>query len=221
MSEPHHPPIQHIIWDWNGTLLDDLGLCLVIINGMLARRDLPPVSHNSYLEVFDFPVQDYYQRVGFDFSQTPFEQLSDEFISAYELGRPTCRLMPGAREILAFLAEQGLSQSILSASKAAYLEKAVVDYGIEGHFSSVHGLADHHAAGKLELARQFMAGCQLDPAQMLLVGDTTHDGEIAAELGVSCLLIPNGHHSRSRLEATACPVIPSLAALQDYLSQGL
>ena len=218
MNAPQGTTLKHIIWDWNGTLLDDLGLCLVIINGMLTRHDLPPVSHNAYLELFDFPVQDYYQRIGFDFSQTPFETLSDEFITAYELGRPTCRLMAGAREVLALVQNRGLTQSILSASKAAYLTKAVAEYGIQDHFSSVQGLNDHHAAGKLALAQSFLEESGLDPSQTLLVGDTTHDGHIAGELGLGCILIPNGHHSRARLEEVGFPVLPSLADLGELLS---
>ena len=210
MSTPPSKPLKHIIWDWNGTLLDDLGLCLMIINSMLSARDLPPVSHNAYLEVFDFPVRDYYIRLGFDFSQEPFETVSTEFITAYELGRPNCQLMAGAREILEQAADRGLSQSILSASKTTYLNKAVDEYGIQGHFSSVQGLNDHHAAGKLALAQDFLENSDLDPSQTLLVGDTTHDGHIAGELGLGCILIPNGHHSRSRLEEVGFPVLCEL-----------
>jgi len=206
-------PTRHLIWDWNGTLLDDLELCLEIINGMLRERALPAITRSSYLEIFDFPVQNYYQAIGFDFSREPFEKVSDQFIQAYEKGRPGCQLMDGSREILAQMASLGISQSILSASRASYLVKAVAEYGIEGFFTSVHGLDNHHAAGKLDLARAFLKTCQLDPAAMLLVGDTTHDGEIARALGVPCILIPRGHHSRRRLEETGFQVVSSLADL--------
>ena len=206
--------LQHIIWDWNGTLLDDLELCLEIINGMLKERELPAITRESYLEVFDFPVKNYYQKLGFDFSLEPFEAVSDQFIQAYERGRPECQLMDGSREILAALSSRRISQSILSASRRVYLTKAVQEYGIESHFNSIEGLDNHHAAGKLELAYQFLEFCPFDPAEMLLVGDTTHDGDIARALGVDCMLIPNGHHSRERLAATGLPVLNSLLELK-------
>jgi phosphoglycolate phosphatase-like HAD superfamily hydrolase/membrane protease YdiL (CAAX protease family) len=209
--------IKHIIWDWNGTLLDDLDMCLDIIGGMLTERNLPAIDKESYLEIFDFPVKDYYQKIGFDFSQEPFETISDQFIGAYEKGRPDCDLIGGAREILAHAARLGLSQSILSASKNSYLLKAVEDYGIAGYFTAVLGIDNHHAAGKLALAQAFLESSSLDPQEMLLVGDTTHDGDIARAIGVNCVLIPNGHHSRSRLEETGFPVIDSLNDLRRIL----
>lgn len=209
--------IKHIIWDWNGTLLDDLELCLEIINRMLSARSLDAISRESYLQVFDFPVSSYYQMIGFDFTQEPFESISNEFIQAYESGRPNCALMPGTRRILAYTASRGISQSILSASKGSYLGKAVVEYEISDYFSSVQGLDNHHAAGKLELSKDFLRSCVHAPQEMLLVGDTTHDGSIAAELGLNCVLIPNGHHSRRRLEETNIPVASSLFDLQDLI----
>lgn len=206
--------IKHVIWDWNGTLLDDLDLCLEIINAMLADRELPGITREGYLDVFDFPVRDYYLQIGFDFNEEPFESLSDEFITAYEKGRPDCKLMDGAYQILAHTASLGISQSILSASKGSYLKKAIVEYDIKEFFNAVQGLDNHHAAGKLDLAKEYMGSCRVAPNEILLVGDTTHDRIIAAEIGVHCVLIPNGHHSRQRLEKTGAPVVSSLLQLK-------
>jgi phosphoglycolate phosphatase-like HAD superfamily hydrolase/membrane protease YdiL (CAAX protease family) len=212
--------IQHIIWDWNGTLLDDLEICLEIINNMLAARKLGSLSRNSYTHVFDFPVKDYYEKIGFDFEIEPFQVLSDEFIAAYEKGRPDCGLLEGVREILDFTAGLGISQSILSASKEEYLKIAVDEYQIADYFTVIQGLDNHNAAGKLDLAREFMASCAIPPSQILMVGDTTHDSAIASELGVNCILIPNGHHSRPRLENTNYPVLDSLEDLKAILQPG-
>ena len=209
--------IRHIIWDWNGTLLDDLDLVLEIINNQLAARDLPPLSRQAYQEVFDFPVKNFYQKIGFDFGRESFESVSAEYIQAYERARPGCELMGGAREVLAHAASLGISQSILSASKGSYLIKAAAEYGIAGYFNAIQGLEDHYAAGKLELAEQFLASCGLPPDQLLIVGDTTHDGWIAGKLGLNCLLIPNGHHSRQRLESANFQVIDSIPALKELI----
>ena len=90
---------KHIIWDWNGTLFDDAWLCVDIMNGMLARWDLPPVTPASYEALFDFPVRDYYRTIGWDFSVVPFETLSDEFISTYYRRMNECPLRGEAREL--------------------------------------------------------------------------------------------------------------------------
>ena len=211
-------PYTHIIWDWNGTLLDDIQLCLRVINTLLSKRDLPTVSKNRYLEIFGFPVQDYYQKLGFDFSQEPFETISTEFITAYEAGRSNCPLMPDAWNILDSISKMGIAQSILSASKKDYLDEAVLDYGLEGIFCAVQGLDNHHAAGKAEIAQSFMTESDLDPKRVLLIGDTIHDGEIAREIGVDCWLIPNGHQSRHRLSSLNLPLLRSLVQVEKLIS---
>jgi phosphoglycolate phosphatase len=207
----------HIIWDWNGTLLDDLNLCLEIINNLLSKNHLPAVSRDNYLAIFGFPVQDYYQNIGFDFEKESFEFVSTEFISAYEKGRPNCLLMSGAQETLEWFLSSGYTQSILSASKQAYLNKAVLDYGIKDYFISINGLDNHHAAGKFDLAKEFMIDQDLAPNTILLIGDTLHDAEIAASLGVDCWLIPNGHQGRQRLESAGVPILDSLSDLSIHI----
>lgn len=214
-----HSRLDLLIWDWNGTLLDDLQLCLEIINNLLAARNLPPVSQKRYLEIFGFPVQDYYQQLGFDFSQEPFEAISTEFITAYEQGRPECQLMDGAEQALAAGADLGLTQTIISASKKDYLRNAVREYGIDHYFRDVLGLNNHHAAGKSLLAADYLANASWQPDRILMIGDTTHDASIAASLGIRCLLIPNGHHSQVRLLSTGAVVIESLLEVPGFINQ--
>ncbi|MGB2963524.1 MAG: HAD hydrolase-like protein [Anaerolineales bacterium] len=203
-------PYSHIIWDWNGTLLDDIDLCVKTINDLLVKRHLPGISQEEYLETFEFPVSTYYQKIGFSFELEPFSEISKEFITAYEKGRRGCQLMPGARETLEVLSSNGYTQSILSASKQTYLNQAVIDYGINHHFSSINGLDNYHAAGKSGIARQFMDTQKLAPEDILLIGDTKHDAEIARLLGIDCWLIPNGHQSYQRLAESNVPLVESL-----------
>jgi phosphoglycolate phosphatase-like HAD superfamily hydrolase/membrane protease YdiL (CAAX protease family) len=207
-SIPQKP--DHLIWDWNGTLLDDRSLCLEIINAILESRHLPVLTLEKYQEVFDFPVKDYYQRLGFDFSVEPFEDISTKFIATYEVRRPECQLMAGAREALDTASKLGISQSIISASKLAYLAPAVKEYGIEPYFARIMGLDNHHAAGKQALVEEFLAANNLDPAKVLMIGDTVHDAAITKSLGLNCILIPGGHHSKDRLQHTTALVIDSL-----------
>ncbi len=215
MSEIKMLDFKHVIWDWNGTLLDDLDLCISIINPMLQKRGLKPVSRAQYLDIFNFPVQDYYLKIGFDFEVEPFEIVSTEFITAYETGRPDCQLMDDARETLEIIHNSGRTQSILSASKSSYLNQAVVDYDIKKYFNAINGLDNHHAAGKVSLARSYMKTAGHNSGEVLLIGDTIHDADIANEIGVKFILIPNGHQNRNRLATAGGTLIDRLSDLQD------
>jgi phosphoglycolate phosphatase len=205
---------QHIIWDWNGTLLDDAWLCREIMNGMLGRRDLPRLSAERYAQIFDFPVKAYYQRAGWDFEKEPFVELSDEFIQEYERRKLECPLREGAVEVLTGNTNMGIPQSIISASKQTSVEEMVKWYRVENLFVAVHGLDNHHAFGKVDIGLQWVSELKLDPSEIVMVGDTTHDQEVAEAMGVDCILIPSGHQDKERLAASGVPVIDSLAELE-------
>ena len=208
----------HLIWDWNGTLLNDLDLCLETINTMLVRRGLETISLEMYRQVFTFPVQDFYEKAGFDFKLEPFEVISTEFILAYEAGKENSCLMPGAGKILSDLSNLGYRQSVLSAREATRLNQGIQEYGLEGRFMTVYGLDNHHAASKLDLGLAFIADQDLDPNKILVIGDTTHDADVAAAMGVDCWLIPNGHQDVVRLEAAGVPLIPNITDIPARLA---
>jgi phosphoglycolate phosphatase len=203
----------HVIWDWNGTLLDDAWLFIEVLKGMLADRNLPPVSAEHYAQIFGFPVKDYFQKAGFDFKREPFTKINDEFFGEYERRKLECRLREGAVEILSEIIGRGITQSILSASPQIYLDEVVKFFDLEGFFIARHGLKDNVAFGKVDVGLQWLSELGLPPNQILMVGDTIHDHEVAGTLGVDCILIPGGHQDRGRLEATGAPVIDSLAEL--------
>lgn len=203
----------HIIWDWNGTLLDDVWLCVEIINRLLAEWDLSPVSMERYRSVFTFPVRHYYEALGFNFSVASWEKVSTAFITIYEQNRRRCLLMQDAKSTLQQISSLGLTQSVLSASKQDYLEKAIEEYALKDLFCALSGLDNHHAAGKEGIGREFIARHGLDGSEILLIGDTLHDAHVAAAIGADCCLISAGHQTTERLVSSSLPVIPSLADL--------
>lgn len=206
-------PYRHIIWDWNGTLFDDAWLCVSIMNGMLARRQLPALTLAHYESIFDFPVEDYYRLLGFDFDADPFLVLSDEFIGAYNQRVTECGLRRGALSVLERAHRLGLTQSILSAMEQSNLDRLTDHFHLRHYFTDVVGLSDHHARGKVDTAKTWIAEQSIPPTDMIFVGDTTHDAEVADALGVKCLHIYSGHHSRDRLSATGAPILALLTEL--------
>lgn len=212
-NQSGHPPYKHIIWDWNGTLFDDAWLCLEVINGLLESRRLSPVTADHYQAVFGFPVIDYYRQVGFNFDHEPFEVVSTAFIQGYEAKRNECQLRTGTFDALKRTTAHGLSQSILSASQQSSLSQIVTQLGLADFFVRVWGIDNHHAHGKVEIGQRWVAEIEVEPAEILLVGDTTHDYEVAQAMGVDCWLMPSGHQSPARLAACGVPVVDSFEAL--------
>ena len=84
--------IENIVWDWNGTLLDDIDICIESMNNLLSERNLPLLYPDLYREVFTFPVRKYYSEIGFDFSKEPFSRVGLEFMELYKQNLPKSRL---------------------------------------------------------------------------------------------------------------------------------
>ena len=151
------PVFDTVLWDWNGTLLDDAALCCELLNTMLARHGYAPVgSMEAYRQVFCFPIETYYRRAGFDFSRHPFAALADEYMRLYTPRSLDCPLQPDACAVLDALRAQGMRQVMLSASKRENLQQQVEHFGLRSRFDTLLGLSDIYAKAKRKWA---CAGC--------------------------------------------------------------
>ncbi|MEI6062106.1 MAG: HAD family hydrolase [Bacteroidota bacterium] len=211
------PQRNTIIWDWNGTLLDDAELCRKAINTMLKERHLPELSLEKYRSVFTFPVIEYYIEVGFDFTIEEWDPVAMEFIRQYADALPGCRLTPFAVETLEIFKQKGYRQAIISAMEHDSLLKSVSHLGIDHYFDHIGGIGDHYASSKVDNARSYFTSAGLNPDRITLIGDTIHDSEVAAELQCKCILVTTGHQSFSRLQATGLPVITDLSEIKPGL----
>ena len=207
-----------VVWDWNGTLLDDRWLCVDVVNGMLARRGLPQLDEERYRDIFGFPIVDYYRRAGFDFSTDSLEVLAVEYLSVYDARVGECGLHSGIVEILRTIAEAGAEQVILSASKQDSLENAVGKYGIGRWFSTLQGLEDGHAVSKVAAGRRLLDTFDVPADRTLMIGDTDHDGEVSDALGIDLALTAEGHQSIRHLSADGRRVFGTNAELLDWVA---
>jgi phosphoglycolate phosphatase len=211
---------RHVIWDWNGTLLDDAWLCIEITNSLLRPRGLELLTPDRYQRLFDFPVLVYYERMGFDLEAESFEKLGSAFIESYDRRRFECELQPHAVDALDAVRRAGMTQSILSAYKRQSLTEIAAHFGLAEYFVDMIGLDDHYAAGKVDHGKAFIARLPHASREVLLVGDTVHDYEVADAMGADCLLIPSGHHSVEKLSPCGAPMADSLGTLVRLLNEG-
>lgn len=203
-----------IIWDFNGTLLNDMQVCIDCMNILLANRGLPLLEFERYREIFTFPVREYYQELGFDFAREPFDIPAHQFIDLYRENLHRAPLHRHSQSILSLFRERGFSQIILSAMEQNFLEETIADKGITGYFETVGGIRNHLGDGKLEMAAELLKGHELHKKDYVLIGDTVHDFEVARALGIRCVLVAIGHQSLRRLKQLDCIVVESLQDLK-------
>ena len=204
---------KHIIWDWNGTILNDVELCVDLINWLLNSRELPTVDISKYREVFTIPVKNYYEKLGFDFQKESFEKLGRIWMDEYERRKFECNLFDGVDNLLSKINKFGIGQSILSAYSQHTLDELVEHYGLRNYFTHVVGLDNIYAASKLHLGKDLMNRLGNGKGETLLIGDTVHDFEVAVEIGADCVLIANGHQSKDVLLKCGVMVCDSIREL--------
>lgn len=190
---------SHIIWDWNGTLLNDFHLCHDILCGELKDAGLPPVPPESHRELFHFPVRNFYESVGFDFKKIPFETLAKKYMDRYRAQVSRCELFEEAEQFLEKTWKEGVSHAILSAAPEVDLRKHVAHFGIDRYFSHIFGLVDDFASSKVQRGKDLLQTWKINPNDTLFIGDTDHDLEVGNALGVDVLLIADGHQSFEKL----------------------
>jgi phosphoglycolate phosphatase len=209
--------LKAIIWDWNGTLLDDVDYVIRCINRLLAPRHLPLMNRETYRRIFRFPVEDYYRDLGFDFSRESFQDLSAEFIAHYYRDLVIPGLHRGARELLRDLHDAGLTQYILSAMEAEPLVKNLQQHGVWEFLADVQGLDHIHATSKVEEGKLLLERIGIPAEEILSVGDTTHDLDVAEALGLDILVLSHGHQAPEQLKNPHADPLPEIQALRTRL----
>lgn len=209
--------IKTVIWDWNGTLLDDLDLSLNSVNILLEERNLPILSVERYKEIFKFPVIEYYKEAGFDFDKEPFEVPAKQYVRIYRDGVSSVKLFPDVADTLTYLKDKGYRLIVLSAMRDDNL-KLMIDYvGITHFFDGIFGIKDNYAREKISLGKQLVNELDLNPSECLMVGDTLHDAEVSEHCGFNCILYTGGHVSRQRLAMKNLQMIDRLEELKNIL----
>lgn len=194
-----------LLWDWNGTLLDDTGAAVGALAAILERRGLAPVPIEEYRATFSFPSRKYYERVGLDLEAEDWNALAEEYHAAY-LALPR-RLAADAAEALDFAAESGCAQYIISAMRQDLLESEVARFGLAGRFAAIYGTDNLDGGSKIASARRLSA--ILPPGGATVIGDALHDKEAADAIGAKCVFYSGGSHCAGRL-AAAGPVAGTL-----------
>jgi len=207
-----------IIWDWNGTLLNDVDICITAMNIVLSRRNLKAIDRNIYADIFTFPVRNYYENCGFDFSREDFEVPAMEFIKLYHEYLPQAKLHSCANDVLENFKSLGLKQFVLSAMEHQSLLKSLEDNGIYNFFEHINGIDNHYAHSKLEMGKELLEKIPFEKNEILMIGDTLHDKDVSQGLGIDFVLVANGHQSEVRLRQQTNLVFNDLREVAELIT---
>jgi phosphoglycolate phosphatase-like HAD superfamily hydrolase len=209
----------HLVWDWNGTLLNDFELVLAATNHALGTIGGPSVTGDHHRRHFVRPVADYYAMVlGRAVDADEFDKLDAIFHEAYRSGLTTCAL---ADDAMHALRSWSGSQSLLSMWFHEDLVPAVTAFGLDGRFRRIDGvqvaLGGDRAFKAGHLARHLEA-LGLDGGSVVLIGDSLDDADAARSVGAGCVLYSGGFTDEDRLRASGHPVAATLSEAVELAS---
>lgn len=198
---------SHILWDFNGTILNDVETGIISVNTLLRRRGMPLIKNlDDYHEVFMFPIVEYYQKLGFDFERESFDDLAVEWVNEYLYNVRHAKVRDGVIETLSAIT---VPQIVLSATEINMLKEQLTELGIIKYFIEIMGLDNIKAGSKIDIAMEWID--RVKPKSAVLIGDTTHDYETATAMGIDCILIAGGHQSKDTLLRCGVPVLNNVS----------
>jgi phosphoglycolate phosphatase-like HAD superfamily hydrolase len=211
---------RHVVWDWNGTLLDDNHAVLVGVNSVCAHYGRAAVTLEEWRAVFSRPIRACYEKVlAQPLTEADWDVIDQHYHNAYRLELDTCGLAAGVPDLLHDWRDAGRTQSLLSMWFHDELVPLVGKLSLMDLFARVDGLRGYNMGGsKATHLVEHLKAQDLDPSEVILIGDVVDDAEAAAQVGAQCVLVTTGMMPRDRLETAGVPVtdsIPEALALID------
>lgn len=213
---------KNVLWDWNGTIINDTQLCLDIVNTTLQNHTGRVLKIDEYKNAFGLPISEYYLKIGVDFKKESYADLTKSFIAQYESRVKELRIHDGIRDVFDLFHQNGIKQHILTAAHIDVVHPKLKHFGISGYFDQIVGLDNHAAVSKVEQGINLMSKMKFDKETTVLLGDTDHDYDVARAMGIHSIMVANGHQSRARLTAhakEALAVINNIKEINQYIYQ--
>jgi len=213
-SRPASRRVQHVVFDWNGTLIDDCALAVASVNTLRDELGLSRITRDQYRRAFRFPIREFYRSIGFDVDGDAFPALMVRYLALFDAQVDACPLHPRAHDTLARLRAAKIRLHILSASHQDTLSTSLRAKGLTEAFDEVAGLGHALATTKHQLGSQLAARLGSPPDTVVYVGDTDHDYEVASAQGWKFLFIDHGH----QVAADAPHCTHTLSALDEIFT---
>ena len=207
-----------IVWDFNGTIMDDVQIGIESVNVLLEKRGLKTLdSREEYQSKFGFPIVDYYVRLGFDFDKEPYSDIAVEWVEEYTAREKTAHTVDGTLELLEHFRALGVKQVIISACEKEMLKRNTDALGVSQYFEQICGIDDIYASSKVGIAVEWRK--HNPDLKVLFIGDTDHDCDVARAMGADCALVAQGHQSFEALSSYSSDafIFKNMKELKDHL----
>lgn len=203
---------RHIVWDWNGTLLDDVEIVIAAVNAGLVPFGAGPIDTDAYRTHYTRPVRLFYEQLlGRTILDPEWLRLDDLYFEAYQATAATAALAPDATAALSLAQQKGADQSLLSMAPHEHLIPIVDQHRLTPFFREIRGTSGDRGGAKATILADHLATLEVAAGDVIVVGDTPDDAAAAAHVGAGAVLYDGGSHHRTDLERVGVPVVSTLS----------
>ena len=199
---------RNLIFDWSGTLVDDLGPVIEATNFVLGKYGIGPMDREEFRRKFRLPYREFYEEM---LPGVELEELEAHFRPAFDSAVSTVFVLPHAREKLDWCRQLGIRTFVLSSMDATAFARQLGEFGLKGHFEATYaGVLD-----KRQLIHRILETHGLLPEETAFVGDMTHDVETARHAGIASIAVLTGYNHPEVLAAVRPDLtVPDLGVLR-------
>ncbi len=211
---------KNILWDWNGTILNDTPVAFEATNILLERYNYPTITLEFYRDNMDTPIVNFYSKI-FNLNKHDMQMLDDEWGVLYHQLSDKIELHADVAKMLSTFADNNLNQIILSAFKTNEITKYARKFSIKHYFDDILGTQNIVMESKTVRGRRYMQEHGFSPEHTLYIGDTLHDYDTALDLGVDCILFSGGQQSPKLLKQCGVPVYNNFVDIANLLTEDI
>ncbi len=203
---------KNLIFDWSGTLVDDLGPVIEATNAVLAHYDIAPFDRENFRRTFRLPYSEFYAE---QVPHVPLDELEAHFRPAFDAALTPVTVLPHAREMLDWCQANRIRCFVLTSMDRDAFHRQMESFALSHHFEATYA----SVVDKREIIHHILATHALLPADTAFLGDMTHDIETARHGGITSIALLTGYHHAEHL-ATARPdlTFADLSTLPGHLS---
>jgi phosphoglycolate phosphatase len=205
--------MKFVFWDWNGTLMNDAQILWRSFNELATAHGGEHVSFERYRSIYRHPVRDMYAEVGVDFSKHSLEQMASKWHKIYSAMSADIGLHHDAVDVLQALQDLGSRQVVVSALPHNFLGNIVSRFSVRHFFEHLAGIPDELAHSKVGIAIEMADRLGARGGDITVIGDSSHDAEVAKALSAQCILVARGAESRERLDTHGFRVLDDFSEI--------
>lgn len=192
-----------LVFDWDGTLLDSAGAIVAAIQAACRDLDLPEPSDERARHVIGLGLGEALRHAVPELPEQRYPQMVDRYRHHYLSRDQELRLFDGAAELVAGLADAGFALAVATGKSRVGLDRALKASGLGDYFQASRCADECFSKPHPQMLEELMQEFAVAPERTLMIGDTTHDLQMALNAGVASLGVAYGAHPAAALDALA------------------